>query len=327
MNSSSTRQHLGYISLLVREYDEAKVWYRDVLGFTQIEDTTLSDGKRWLLMAPPGSTETRLLLSKATTPKQLERVGDQAGGRVFLFLNTENLERSWLEMSARGVRFCEQPREETYGTVAVFEDLYGNRWDLQTVAPAWKVRDVAAHLLDTALRKLSLVRDSCYIEAGVIHSPRDLADFVNRLNCEGVAAYRRLSSIVLIELLQIACEQAATFHESLDPFVPAVFAVSWAGEETSLNWFEDKVAGVVEAWYPRIRGAEALANILTGAANPTGKLAVTSRGAMLTFRIRINCSHHLDRFRISVISWRLIRIFSTYSSNLSPRFRSTTTKN
>jgi uncharacterized glyoxalase superfamily protein PhnB len=81
-------------------------------------------------MAPPGSAETRLLLAKPTTEKQLARVGDQAGGRVFLFLHTENFERSWLEMSARGVRFCEQPREETYGTVAVFEDLYGNSWNL-----------------------------------------------------------------------------------------------------------------------------------------------------------------------------------------------------
>lgn len=130
MNSPTTRQYLGYVSILVREYDEAKAWYRDVLGFMPIEDTVLSDGKRWLLMAPLGSTETRLLLSKAITPRQLERIGDQAGGRVFLFLHTENFERSWLEMRERGVRFCEQPREETYGTVAVFEDLYGNHWDL-----------------------------------------------------------------------------------------------------------------------------------------------------------------------------------------------------
>lgn len=130
MHSLITRQHLVYVSILVREYDEAKVWYRDVLGFTLIEDTALPDGKRWLLLAPPGSSETRLLLAKATTAKQFERVGDQASGRVFLFLHTENFERSWREMSARGVRFCEQPREETYGTVAVFEDLYGNRWDL-----------------------------------------------------------------------------------------------------------------------------------------------------------------------------------------------------
>lgn len=132
--------------------------------------------------------------------------------------------------------------------IELLGQLSEDEWDLQTVAPAWKVRDVAAHLLDTALRKLSLVRDSCYVEAVEIRSPQDLATFVNRLNREGVAVYRRLSSTVLIELLRIACEQSAAFHESLDPFAPAVFAVSWAGEETSLNWF-DTARELTERWH------------------------------------------------------------------------------
>src|SRR4029077_17706388 len=91
-------------------------------------------------------------------------------------------------------------------------------WEAQTVAPFWKVRDVAAHLLDTVLRKLSLVRDSCIVEAVEIRSPRDVVDLVNRLNREGVTVYRRLSPPVLIDLMTVACEQSARFHESLDPF-------------------------------------------------------------------------------------------------------------
>ena len=121
-------------------------------------------------------------------------------------------------------------------------------WDLQTVAPAWKVRDVAAHLLDTALRKLSLVRDGNFVEAVEIRSPADLVALVNRLNREGVAVYRRLSPPILIELMTTARNQVADFHESLDPFAPAAFAVSWAGEDRSLNWF-DTARELTERWH------------------------------------------------------------------------------
>jgi hypothetical protein len=112
----------------------------------------------------------------------------------------------------------------------------------------WKVRDVAAHLLDTALRKLAFVRDGRLIEPAEISSPGGLLDFVNRLNREGVTVYRRLSPPVLMDLTRLACEQSATFHESLDPFAPAAFNVSWAGEEKSLNWF-DTARELTERWH------------------------------------------------------------------------------
>jgi len=121
-------------------------------------------------------------------------------------------------------------------------------WDLQTIAPLWKVRDVAAHLLDTVLRKLSMVRDSCHVEAVTIRSPQDVVALVNRLNAEGVTVYRRLSPPVLIDMMKVACEQSARFHESLDPFAPATFNVSWAGEEISLNWF-DTARELTERWH------------------------------------------------------------------------------
>jgi uncharacterized protein (TIGR03083 family) len=126
--------------------------------------------------------------------------------------------------------------------------LAPGEWDLQTIAPLWKVRDVAAHLLDTALRKLSMIRDSCYVDAVDIRSPQDLIALVNRLNREGVTVYRRLSPPVLIDMMKVTCEQSAAFHESLDPFAPAAFAVSWAGEETSLNWF-DTARELTERWH------------------------------------------------------------------------------
>jgi catechol 2,3-dioxygenase-like lactoylglutathione lyase family enzyme len=134
MSNGMTHQSIGYVALLIRDYDEAKAWYCDVLGFDLIEDTPLPDGKRWMLIAPPGSTETRLLLAKATIPAQAQRVGDQAGGRVFLFLHTDDFWRDFQSMRDRGVYFCEKPRQESYGLVAVFEDLYGNRWDLLQLA-------------------------------------------------------------------------------------------------------------------------------------------------------------------------------------------------
>lgn len=131
-------------------------------------------------------------------------------------------------------------------------DLLGSltpgEWDLQTIAPLWKVRDVAAHLLDTVLRKLSMARDGCYVETVDIRSPQELIAFVNRLNREGVTVYRRLSPKVLIPMMREACEQGARFHESLDPFAPAAFAVSWAGETISLNWF-DTARELTERWH------------------------------------------------------------------------------
>jgi uncharacterized protein (TIGR03083 family) len=121
-------------------------------------------------------------------------------------------------------------------------------WDLQTIAPLWKVRDVSAHLLDTSLRKLSLVRDSWRVESVDIRSPQDVITLVNRLNREAVTVYRRLSPPVLIDMMRVACEKSARFHESLDPFAPAAFAVSWAGEQTSLNWF-DTARELTERWH------------------------------------------------------------------------------
>jgi catechol 2,3-dioxygenase-like lactoylglutathione lyase family enzyme len=124
------KQTIGAISLLVRDYDEAIAFYVGKLGFHLIEDTDMGGGKRWVMAAPPGSSETRLLLAKAVTPEQASRVGNQTGGRVFLFLHTDDFWRDYEAMKSKGVRFLEEPRMEAYGTVAVFEDLYGNKWDL-----------------------------------------------------------------------------------------------------------------------------------------------------------------------------------------------------
>jgi hypothetical protein len=132
--------------------------------------------------------------------------------------------------------------------VNLLGSLAPREWDLQTIARLWKVRDVAAHLLDTVLRKLSMVRDSCYVEALAIRSPQDVVALVNRLNAEGVTVYRRLSPPILIEMMKSACEQSARFHESLDPFALATFNVSWAGEEKSLNWF-DTARELTERWH------------------------------------------------------------------------------
>jgi uncharacterized protein (TIGR03083 family) len=132
--------------------------------------------------------------------------------------------------------------------IELLRSLEPGEWELQTIAPLWKVRDVAAHLLDTPLRKLSMVRDSCYVEGVTIRSQQDVIALVNRLNAEGVKVYRRLSPAVLIDMMKMACEQSARFHESLDPFAPAAFAVSWAGEETSLNWF-DTARELTERWH------------------------------------------------------------------------------
>ncbi|HEU4434555.1 MAG TPA: maleylpyruvate isomerase N-terminal domain-containing protein [Pyrinomonadaceae bacterium] len=132
--------------------------------------------------------------------------------------------------------------------IGLLRSLTVSEWDAQTVAPRWQVRDVAAHLLDTVLRKLSIVRDSWHVENVDIRSPQDVVKLVNRLNEEGVTVYRRLSPPVLIDLMKMACEQSASFHESLDPFAPAAFGVSWAGEETSPNWF-DTARELTERWH------------------------------------------------------------------------------
>jgi catechol 2,3-dioxygenase-like lactoylglutathione lyase family enzyme len=123
-------QHLSAIALIVRDYDEALDFYVGKLGFTLVEDTRMGDTKRWVLVAPPGVHEMRLLLAKADTPEQKTRIGNQTGGRVFLFLHTDDFQRDYETYRAKGVRFLEPPRYEPYGTVAVFVDLYGNKWDL-----------------------------------------------------------------------------------------------------------------------------------------------------------------------------------------------------
>jgi catechol 2,3-dioxygenase-like lactoylglutathione lyase family enzyme len=122
--------HLGLVALVVREYDEALRWYVDVLGFTVTDDIDQGEGRRWVVVHPPGSAETGLLLAKAVTPEQEARVGDQTGGRVGLFLYTDDFAADHARMKSRTVRFLEPARAEPYGSVAMFEDLYGNRWDL-----------------------------------------------------------------------------------------------------------------------------------------------------------------------------------------------------
>jgi catechol 2,3-dioxygenase-like lactoylglutathione lyase family enzyme len=129
------QQFLGALTVLVRDYDEAILHYVQVLGFRLVEDTPLGNGKRWVLVAPPGSSECRLLLARGRTAQELEQVGCQAGGRVFLFLHTDDFDRDYTAFVRRGVCFMEQPRQESYGRVAVFQDLYGNRWDLIQLGP------------------------------------------------------------------------------------------------------------------------------------------------------------------------------------------------
>jgi uncharacterized protein (TIGR03083 family) len=148
--------------------------------------------------------------------------------------------------------------------VDLLRDLRKDEWEAQTLAPAWTVRDVAAHLLDTVLRKLSMARDHCLVEQPHIRSEQDVIDLVNRLNREGVAVYRRLSPAVLIDMMESACIQSTAFHESLDPFAPAAFNVSWAGENTSLNWF-DTARELTERWHhqQQIRQATDRSGIMT----------------------------------------------------------------
>lgn len=125
--------HLAHIALIVRDYDEALAFYVGQLGFTLVEDSAVPEqGKRWVIVRPPGAEAgaTSILLARAASPEQVAAIGHQAGGRVFLFLETDDFARDHAAFTAAGVRFLEAPRHEPYGIVAVFEDLYGNRWDL-----------------------------------------------------------------------------------------------------------------------------------------------------------------------------------------------------
>lgn len=124
------QQTIGAIALLVPDYDDAIAFYVDRLGFDLIEDTRLSQTKRWVLVAPKGSSETRLLLAQADDENQASAIGNQTGGRVFLFLHTDDFDRDHQHMLANNVEFLESPREEIYGKVAVFRDPFGNKWDL-----------------------------------------------------------------------------------------------------------------------------------------------------------------------------------------------------
>jgi catechol 2,3-dioxygenase-like lactoylglutathione lyase family enzyme len=125
------RQSIIHVALVVRDYDEAIAFYCEKLHFGLVEDTYQPEqDKRWVVVAPPGSNGTQLLLARASTPEQEAFIGNQAGGRVFLFLSTDDFWRDYEEMRAKGITFVREPKEAPYGTVAVFEDLYGNLWDL-----------------------------------------------------------------------------------------------------------------------------------------------------------------------------------------------------
>ena len=128
--SAGGKRRLATVALVVRDYDEAIAWYCEKLGFALAEDVDLGSGKRWVTITPGDFGGARLLLAKAEGEAQASRVGDQTGGRVFLFLETEDFTRDHVAMLTRGVAFQEAPRHEAYGTVAVFSDLYGNLWDL-----------------------------------------------------------------------------------------------------------------------------------------------------------------------------------------------------
>ncbi|PMG29514.1 hypothetical protein BCU97_22130 [Vibrio splendidus] len=130
------KQNIVHIALVVKDYDEALDFYVNKLKFDLIEDTHLpEEDKRWVVVAPPNSTGVSLLLARASKPEQLDFIGNQAGGRVFLFLNTDDFWRDYERMTSLGINFVREPKEQGYGTVAVFEDLYGNLWDLLQLNP------------------------------------------------------------------------------------------------------------------------------------------------------------------------------------------------
>jgi len=124
------KQHIAQIALVVYDYDEAIKYYIEKLGFHLVEDTVLSDTKRWVVVAPKGADGCKLLLAKAVNGKQKSRIGNQTGGRVFLFLHTDDFWRDYKQMQANGIEFLREPVEESWGIATVFQDLYGNTWDL-----------------------------------------------------------------------------------------------------------------------------------------------------------------------------------------------------
>lgn len=132
------KQQIAHIALLVDDYDRAIEFYTQKLQFTLVEDSVLSETKRWVLIAPPGSKNCCLLLAKAAREEQRSRIGNQTGGRVFLFLHTDNFQRDYQNLLDKGISIVRKPVEESWGTVAVFEDLYGNLWDL--IEPTKKLR-------------------------------------------------------------------------------------------------------------------------------------------------------------------------------------------
>ncbi|QLK63453.1 VOC family protein (plasmid) [Enterobacteriaceae bacterium Kacie_13] len=123
------KRGLGYVAIVVDDYDRAIEYYTDKLGFTLVEDTP-QEGKRWVVVTPHPESDCSLLLARASNDRQQTFIGDQCGGRVFLFMHTDDFWRDYHKMKSKGVTFCAEPREEEYGTVVVFEDIYGNRWDL-----------------------------------------------------------------------------------------------------------------------------------------------------------------------------------------------------
>ena len=136
------RQEIVHIALLVRDYDEAIEFYTQKLGFELIEDTYQPEqDKRWVVVAPPNSKGTTLLLARASKEEQVTFIGNQSGGRVFLFLNTDNFQRDYEKMKANGIEFVRNPKEADYGTVAVFKDLYGNQWDLLQLRAGHRIMD------------------------------------------------------------------------------------------------------------------------------------------------------------------------------------------
>jgi uncharacterized protein (TIGR03083 family) len=202
--------------------------------------------------------------------------------------------------------------------------LTTEEWERQTIAPQWKVKDVAAHLLDTQLRKLSIVRDGYLPPAPPI---TDLAAFINRLNHEGVTLYRRLSPAVLLSLMNLASRQSAEYHASLDPFSPAAFAVSWAGEDASLNWF-DTAREFTERWHhqQQIRLATGRPGIMTPelyhpvldcflrALPYTYRDVPAETGTILEFEISGDCGGTWWLYR-DVDSWRLVHRHSGKASS------------
>ncbi len=133
------KQFIAHLALVVKDYDEAIDFYTRKLGFRLVEDTVLSETKRWVIVTPPGNGECSLLLARAANSEQLKAVGSQTGGRVFLFLHTDNFHRDYHAMLEKGIHFVRPPAKEIYGTVAVFEDLYGNLWDLLEPSAMGKV--------------------------------------------------------------------------------------------------------------------------------------------------------------------------------------------